>query len=150
MLGLGGDPTPGMVESVQALAKEFGDFSHDVQSAWSALNSFGGDATALSWVGQTADAFKAAFGPLPGRLQKLYVSYGEASDALTAYWLEDSSTIIYSCAICFEDLPADSPDLVRITVDKPGSEAYQQLFVHRDQFVACLDSRVDLGEILEP
>ncbi len=86
MLGLGGDPTPGMVESVQALAKEFGDFSHDVQSAWSALNSFGGDATALSWVGQTADAFKAAFGPLPGRLQKLYVSYGEASDALTAYW----------------------------------------------------------------
>ena len=86
VLGLGGDPTPGMIESVQSLAKEFGDFSHDVQSAWSALNSFGGDATALSWVGQTADAFKATFGPLPGRLQKLYVSYGEASDALTAYW----------------------------------------------------------------
>ncbi|MEZ0108642.1 uncharacterized protein YukE [Catenulispora sp. EB89] len=75
-----------MVESVQALAKEFGDFSHDVERAWSSLNSFGGDATALSWVGQTADAFKAAFGPLPGRLQKLYVSYGEASDALSAYW----------------------------------------------------------------
>ncbi|WP_194923120.1 WXG100 family type VII secretion target [Catenulispora pinisilvae] len=75
-----------MVETVQALAKEFGDFSHDVQSALSALNSFGGDATALSWVGQTAEAFKASFGPLPGRLQKLYISYGEASDALTAYW----------------------------------------------------------------
>ena len=86
VLGLDGDPTPGVVESGQALAKEFGDFSHDVQHAWSSLNSFGGDATALSWVGQTADAFKASFGPLPGRLQKLYVSYGEASDALSAYW----------------------------------------------------------------
>ncbi|MEY9888430.1 hypothetical protein ABIA31_002070 [Catenulispora sp. MAP5-51] len=85
-LGLDGDPTPGVVESVQSLAKQFGDFSHDVQDAWSSLNSFGGDATALSWVGQTADAFKASFGPLPGRLQKLYVSYGEASDALSAYW----------------------------------------------------------------
>jgi len=86
VLGLDGDPTPGVVESVQALAKEFGDFSHDVERAWSSLNSFGRDATALSWVGQTADAFKDTFGPLPGRLQKLYVSYGEASDALSAYW----------------------------------------------------------------
>lgn len=86
VLGLDGDPTPGVVESIQSLTKEFGDFSHDAQHAWSSLNSFGGDATALSWVGQTADAFKASFGPLPGRLQKLYVSYGEASDALSAYW----------------------------------------------------------------
>ena len=86
VLGLDGDPTPGVVESIQALAKEFGDFSHDVEHAWSSLNSFGADATALSWVGQTADAFKSNFGPLPGRLQKLYISYGEASDALSAYW----------------------------------------------------------------
>ncbi|WP_143765406.1 polymorphic toxin type 30 domain-containing protein [Catenulispora acidiphila] len=81
-----GDPTPGVVEAVQALAKEFGDFAHDVEHSWSSLNSFGGDATALSWVGQTAEAFKASFGPLPGRLQKLYISYSEASDALAAYW----------------------------------------------------------------
>ncbi|NUP51277.1 MAG: hypothetical protein HOW97_28790 [Catenulispora sp.] len=86
VLGLDKDPTPGMVETVQALAKEFGDFSHDVQSALSALNSFGRDASALSWIGQTAETFKASFGPLPGRLQKLYVSYSEASDALAAYW----------------------------------------------------------------
>ncbi|WP_194904901.1 putative T7SS-secreted protein [Catenulispora rubra] len=86
VLGLDGDPTPGVVEAIQALAKEFGDFSHDVEQAWSSLKSFGGDATALSWVGQTADAFKNTFGPLPGRLQKLYISYGEASDALSAYW----------------------------------------------------------------
>jgi uncharacterized protein YukE len=86
VLGLDKDPTPGVVESVQALAKEFGDFSHDVHDALSSLNSFGADATAISWIGQSADAFKANFGPLPGRLQKLYVSYGEASDALAAYW----------------------------------------------------------------
>jgi ABC-type transporter Mla subunit MlaD len=39
----------------------------------------------LQWVGQTAEAFKSQFGPLPGRLQKLYTSYSEASDALAAY-----------------------------------------------------------------
>jgi RHS repeat-associated protein len=85
ILGLDGDPTPGVVESVQALAKEFGDFAHDVESAYRSLNSFGADTTALQWVGQTADAFKSNFGPLPGRLQKLYTSYSEASDALSAY-----------------------------------------------------------------
>ncbi|MEZ0115164.1 uncharacterized protein YukE [Catenulispora sp. EB89] len=82
ILGLDGDPTPGVVESVQALAKEFGDFAHDVESAYRSLNSFGSDASALQWIGQTADAFKGQFGPLPGRLQKLYTSYSEASDAL--------------------------------------------------------------------
>ena len=86
ILGLDGDPTPGVVESVQSLAKEFGDFAHDVEAAYHSLNSFGGDASALQWVGQTADAFKGQFGPLPGRLQKLYTSYSEASDALSAYW----------------------------------------------------------------
>ena len=85
VLGLDGDPTPGAMESVQALAKQFGDFAHDVESAYRGLNSFGGDAAALQWVGQTADAFKSSFGPLPGRLQKLYTSYSEASDALSAY-----------------------------------------------------------------
>nr|WP_143765284.1 DUF6531 domain-containing protein [Catenulispora acidiphila] len=73
------------MESVQALAKEFGDFAHDVEAAYHSLNSFGSDATALTWVGQTADAFKGKYGPLPGRLQKLYTSYSEASDALSAY-----------------------------------------------------------------
>ncbi|MEZ0108564.1 RHS repeat-associated protein [Catenulispora sp. EB89] len=86
VLGLDGDPTPGVVESVQALAKEFGDFAHDVEAAYRSLNSFGSDTAALQWVGQTADAFKGKYGPLPGRLQKLYTSYGEASDALSAYW----------------------------------------------------------------
>ena len=85
ILGLDGDPTPGVVESVQALAKEFGDFAHDVEAAFRSLNSFGSDANALQWVGQTAEAFKGQFGPLPGRLQKLYTSYSEASDALSAY-----------------------------------------------------------------
>jgi len=85
ILGLDGDPTPGVVESVQALAKEFGDFAHDVGAAYRSLNSFGSDAAALTWIGQTADAFKGQFGPLPGRLQKLYTSYSEASDALSAY-----------------------------------------------------------------
>ncbi|WP_143765196.1 DUF6531 domain-containing protein [Catenulispora acidiphila] len=73
------------MESVQALAKEFGDFAHDAEAAYHSLSSFGSDATALQWVGQTADAFKGQFGPLPGRLQKLYTSYSEASDALSAY-----------------------------------------------------------------
>ena len=85
VLGLDGDPTPGVVESVQALAREFGDFAHDVEAAYRSLNSFGSDASALKWIGQTADAFKGQFGPLPGRLQKLYTSYSEASDALSAY-----------------------------------------------------------------
>ncbi|MFD0630345.1 DUF6531 domain-containing protein [Catenulispora yoronensis] len=85
VLGLDGDPTPGVVESVEALAKQFGDFAHDVESAYRGLGSFGGDANALQWIGATADAFKTTFGPLPGRLQKLYTSYSEASDALSAY-----------------------------------------------------------------
>lgn len=34
VLGLDGDPTPGVVESVQASAKEFGDFAHDVEAAY--------------------------------------------------------------------------------------------------------------------
>ena len=85
ILGLDGDPTPGVVESVQALAKQFGDFAHDVEAAYRSLNGFASDANALNWVGQTAEAFKGQFGPLPGRLQKLYTSYSEASDALSAY-----------------------------------------------------------------
>jgi len=85
ILGLDGDPTPGVVESVQALAKEFGDFAHDVESAYRSLNSFGSDTAAMQWIGQTAEAFKSNYGPLPGRLQKLYTSYGEAADALNAY-----------------------------------------------------------------
>ena len=85
ILGLDGDPTPGVVESVQALAKQFGDFAHDVEAAYRSLNSFGSDTAAMEWVGQTAEAFKAKYGPLPGRLQKLYTSYSEASDALSAY-----------------------------------------------------------------
>ena len=85
ILSLEGDPTPGVVESVQTLVKEFGDFAHDVEAAYRSLNSFGSDAAALQWVGQTADSFKSQFGPLPGRLQKLYISYSEASDALSAY-----------------------------------------------------------------
>ncbi|WP_194892368.1 RHS repeat-associated core domain-containing protein [Catenulispora pinisilvae] len=85
ILGLDGDPTPGVVESVQDLAKEFGDFAHDVESAYRSLNSFSSDSAALQWVGQTAEAFKSHYGPLPGRLQKLYTSYSEASDALSAY-----------------------------------------------------------------
>ena len=85
VLGLDGDPTPGVVESVQALAKEFGDFAHDVEAAYRSLNSFGSDSAAIQWTGQTADSFKAQYGPLPGRLQKLYTSYSEASDALSAY-----------------------------------------------------------------
>jgi RHS repeat-associated protein len=85
ILGLGGDPTPGVVESVRALAKQFHDFADDAERAWRDLNSFGGDSSALEWVGQTADAFKSNFGPLPGRMQKLYTSYREAGDALTAY-----------------------------------------------------------------
>ena len=86
ILGLDGDPTPGVVESVQALAKQFGDFAHDVEAAYRSLNSFGSDTAALQWIGQTADTFKSKYGPLPGRLQKLYTSYSEASDALSAYW----------------------------------------------------------------
>ncbi len=86
ILGLDSDPTPGVVESVQALTKQLGDFAHDVESAYRSLNSFGSDSAAMQWVGQTADAFKAQYGPLPGRLQKLYTSYSEASDALSAYW----------------------------------------------------------------
>ena len=85
ILGLDADPTPGVVESVQALAKQFGDFAHDVEAAYRSLNSFGSDTAAMQWVGQTAEAFKAKYGPLPGRLQKLYTSYSEASDALSAY-----------------------------------------------------------------
>src|SRR5947209_7056280 len=85
ILGLDGDPTPGVVESVQALAKQFGDFAHDVEAAYRSLNSFGSDTAAMQWIGQTADAFKSQYGPLPGRLQKLYTSYSEASDALSAY-----------------------------------------------------------------
>jgi uncharacterized protein YukE len=85
ILGLDGDPTPGVVETVQALAKQFGDFAHDVESAYGSLNSFGADANSMEWIGQTAEAFKGQFGPLPGRLQKLYISYSEASDALSAY-----------------------------------------------------------------
>ena len=81
ILGLDGDPTPGVVESVQALAKQFDEFAHNAESAYRSLNSFGSDAQALTWVGQTAEAFKSQFGPLPGRLQKLYTSYSEASDA---------------------------------------------------------------------
>jgi uncharacterized protein YukE len=74
-----------VVETVQAMAKQFGDFAHDVESAFGSLNSFGADTNALAWIGQTAEAFKSQFGPVPGRLQKLYISYSEASDALSAY-----------------------------------------------------------------
>src|SRR6266851_4678333 len=86
VIGVDGDPVPGVVESVRGLAGLFHGFADDVERAWRSVASFGGDAAALSWVGQSADAFKENFGPLPGRMQKLYVSYREAGDALSVYW----------------------------------------------------------------
>jgi hypothetical protein len=34
ILGLDNDPTPGDLDSVQNLAKQFGDFAHDVEAAY--------------------------------------------------------------------------------------------------------------------
>src|SRR3954467_975955 len=96
ILGLAGDPTPGVGESGEAWAKQFQDFADDAERAWRALNSFGGDAAALQWVGQTADAFKSNFGPLPGRMQKLYTSYREAGEALAISAVLPRSTSVSS------------------------------------------------------
>jgi uncharacterized protein YukE len=86
VLDLDGDPTPGDVSSVQALAREFHDFADDVQRAWGRVSSLGTDQTALTWIGASADAFREQFGKFPDDLRKLFTSYRMAGDALEAYW----------------------------------------------------------------
>jgi uncharacterized protein YukE len=86
VLDLDGDPTPGDVASVQALAGEFHDFADDVQRAFGQVSSLGADPTALTWIGTSADAFRDQFGKFPDDLKKLFTSYRMVGDALDGYW----------------------------------------------------------------
>lgn len=58
--------------------------------------------------------------------------------------------ITYTCAICHESLPASSPLLLKGTISRTGTVAFQELFFHRNCLVSVLDPRVPLGEVFEP
>lgn len=67
---------------VEALGCEFRRVASQAETSIAGLQGAHGDAT---WTGAAADAFRTQLGKLPGDLQKVHQSYGQAASALSAY-----------------------------------------------------------------
>ena len=69
-------------DEVDALGREFRRVATQAETSISGLRGAHGDAT---WTGAAADAFRTQLGKLPGDLEKVHESYGEAASALSTY-----------------------------------------------------------------
>ena len=67
---------------VASLASQFRRVATDAQTAIHGLQGAHNDA---NWTGEAADKFRSKLGKLPGDLQKVAQSYGDAATALTTY-----------------------------------------------------------------
>ncbi len=67
---------------VEALGREFNRVASQAETSIAGLQGAHGDAT---WTGAAADAFRTQLGKLPGDLQKVHESYGQAASALSSY-----------------------------------------------------------------
>lgn len=67
---------------IGSLAAAFHRVASQAQTSAAALRGANGDGT---WTGKAADAFRTQLGKLPGDLDRVQQSYGEAATALSAY-----------------------------------------------------------------
>lgn len=81
----GGNPAPGDPDAVRAIAARLRDLADGVGVQSRLLQSVGSDSESI-WVGPAASAFRPHLDKLPDQLGKLTTSYGQAADALDAYW----------------------------------------------------------------
>jgi hypothetical protein len=81
----GANPVPGDPDVVRGIAAQLRDLADDAGIQNRLLQSVASDSEAV-WVGPAADRFRPRIGKLPGQLDKLIASYGDAADALDAYW----------------------------------------------------------------
>lgn len=85
VLDLDADPTPGDPYGIRDLARRFGGFAADVESATRRVRGLSGNEAIASWVGDAGDAYREEIGGFPDDLDKLSRSYRMASDALNTY-----------------------------------------------------------------
>ncbi len=82
---VGGDPAPGDPAGVRHIATQLRDLADEVAVQNRVLRSVGSDSESV-WVGPAANAFAPHLQKLPGQLEMLVRSYGDAADALDGYW----------------------------------------------------------------
>ena len=82
---VGGDPTPGDPNAYTRLSCFFDGTAQNASEAARRLRSLALNADDSVWRGEAADAFREDLGELPKKLDKLYNSYHEASEALRIY-----------------------------------------------------------------
>jgi uncharacterized protein YukE len=82
---VGGDPTPGDPNAYTMLSGFFDGTAQNAQDAACRLRALALNADDAVWRGEAADAFREDLGELPKKLDKLYHSYHEASEALRIY-----------------------------------------------------------------
>lgn len=89
---LGGDPAPGSVPGVQAVANAFGRVVDQVSAVHHTLTQVGSDGGDLDWQGEGRVAFITLADKLPPQLQNAIDSFTDARDALRRYaaTLEDA------------------------------------------------------------
>jgi uncharacterized protein YukE len=82
---VGGDPTPGDPAAYSTLSGFFDGTAQTASEAASRLRALALNADDSVWRGEAADAFREDLGDLPKKLDQLYNSYHEASEALRIY-----------------------------------------------------------------
>jgi uncharacterized protein YukE len=82
---VGGDPAPGEPNAYTMLSGFFDGTAQNAQEAACRLRALALNADDAVWRGEAADAFREDLGELPKKLDKLYRSYHEASEALRIY-----------------------------------------------------------------
>lgn len=82
---VGGDPALGHPEAFRSLADRLGSAAEAASCAVRQVERVGANLDGAVWRGESAEAFAAKLGELPGQLAKMHDSYSSASGALAAY-----------------------------------------------------------------
>lgn len=62
---------------------------------------------------------------------------------------EHRSERTYTCAICYETIPASSPDLLILNISRPAASPFQELFAHRACLKRVIHPKIPLGEVFD-
>lgn len=85
LVGLGGDPTPGMVWEARELARVYRDVASEAAEASRVLARVKSDTSDSVWVGAAAEAFRLQLDEFPGDVDKCEASFRAAGDALSSW-----------------------------------------------------------------
>jgi uncharacterized protein YukE len=82
---VGGDPAPGDPCAYETLSGFFGETADNAEQVNCWLRGLARGVDDTIWRGDAANAFREDIDELPKKLDKLYLSYHEASEALRCY-----------------------------------------------------------------